>query len=157
MIPWLVPLFKSLEFPGGWKIEFHDLQKVQTKIEKEGLIADETEVKKRPKFSFESVADDNPNLALAGLRIEIEKRLKSIAESYDIETQRKGINWLIRVLSKHQILSLEETSVLSDMVGLLNGAVHGAEVDRSATRWAIEVGPRIIIGLDEKLKTYLSK
>lgn len=26
LVPWLTPLFKSLEFPGGWKIEFQDFE-----------------------------------------------------------------------------------------------------------------------------------
>lgn len=27
LVPWLAPIFKSLEFPGGWKVEFKELQK----------------------------------------------------------------------------------------------------------------------------------
>jgi hypothetical protein len=28
VLHWLVPLFKSLKFPGGWKVEFQELEKV---------------------------------------------------------------------------------------------------------------------------------
>lgn len=36
LIPWLSPLFKSLEFPGGWKIEFQEVkQKVDTMMAKQ--------------------------------------------------------------------------------------------------------------------------
>ena len=33
IIPWLAPLFKSLEFPGGWKVEFQELQKAAQRAE----------------------------------------------------------------------------------------------------------------------------
>jgi hypothetical protein len=36
LIPWLSPLFKSLEFPGGWKIEFQEMkEKVDTMMAKQ--------------------------------------------------------------------------------------------------------------------------
>lgn len=152
IIPWLVPLFKSLEFPGGWKFEFQELEKVEKKIGKAGLLDSVTVVGKAPEYSFQMVAEEDPKLALAGLRIEIEKRLKNIAEIKKISTYNKGISPLFRILSEQQVLSNEERSVLADLVGLLNNAVHGAEVDHRAAQWAIEIGPRILKGLDERLK-----
>ena len=44
-----------------------------------------------------------------------------------------------------------ERSVLADMVGLLNNAVHGAKVDHRAASWAIDVGPRLLKALDERI------
>jgi hypothetical protein len=34
---------------------------------------------------------------------------------------------------------------------MLNAAVHGAEVDTRATEWAMDVGPQLILALEEKL------
>lgn len=56
VIPWLVPLFKSMEFPGGWKVEFQQLEKVTAKVEKAGLLANEEKVLKETQFSFETAA-----------------------------------------------------------------------------------------------------
>src|SRR5215472_3411115 len=39
VVPWLAPLFRSLELPGGWKVEFQDLQKVAAKADDAGLLA----------------------------------------------------------------------------------------------------------------------
>jgi hypothetical protein len=39
------------------------------------------------------------------------------------------------------------------MVGLLNSAVHGGEVDARAASLAIDVGPRLLTSLDERVKT----
>lgn len=37
------------------------------------------------------------------------------------------------------------------MIGLLNSAIHGAKVDDRAVDWALDVGPRLLEALDEKL------
>ncbi len=50
-----------------------------------------------------------------------------------------------------EILSKQEYSVLGDMIGLLNSAVHGAEVDSKATDWALDVGPRLLKALEERI------
>lgn len=153
LIPWLAPLFKSLELPGGWKVEFRDLEIAKDKIERAGLLSKEVELSDLSKFSFQIVADEDPNLALAGLRIEIEKRLINIAESRDIKINNKGMRQILTILSQNNILTIEEKNVIIELVGLLNKAVHGAEVDYRAAKWAMETGPRILYALDEKLKT----
>jgi hypothetical protein len=150
ILPWIAPLFKSLEFPGGWKIEFQELQKAENKADKAGLLAPASTIDITPKYSFQVIADNDPNLALAGLRIEIEKRLQSIAESKNISVKNQGVSSLMRILSKEGALSQQEYSVLSDMVGMLNSAVHGATVDKRAVEWAMETGPRLLKSLDDK-------
>lgn len=153
LIPWLAPLFKSLEFPGGWKIEFQELQRTKEKADEAGLLAPQEFVNETPEYTFQTILYDDPNLALAGLRIEIEKRLKQIAESNDIHVKKESIGLLLRQLSLQEVLTGQESVVLQDLIGLLNSAVHGAKVDRHALEWAIDVGPRLLKSLDEKVKT----
>jgi hypothetical protein len=86
-----------------------------------------------------------------GLRIEIEKRLRNLAEKTGIEARRGGISQLMRQLLDRQVLSQSEASVLNDMIGLLNHAVHGAEVDLQGARWAMEIGPELLAALDKRL------
>lgn len=153
IIPWLTPIFKSLELPGGWKVEFQELEKAKDKVEKAGLLSKEVEfIPGSHDFSFQMVANEDPNLALAGLRIEIEKRLYNIAESKNIKSYNKSVRQLLTVLSQNNILNNEERAVIADLIVLLNRAVHGAEVDNKAAQWAIETGPRILKALDEKLE-----
>lgn len=147
-VPWLAPLFKSLEFPGGWKLEFHDLQKAEERAGEAGLLAEPTET---PDYSFQIVADEDPNLALAGLRIELEKRLQELAEARDVQVRRTSVGRLLRLLGEREILSVYERSVLEDLVGLLNAAVHGADVDNRSAEWAMDVGPRLLQALENKL------
>ena len=152
LVPWLTPLFKSLELPGGWKIEFQDFERARTKADKAGLLASVTVIRPQKRFSFQIVAKEDPKLALAGLRIEIEKRLAEIAETNGLETEKIGIGRLLRILGEKELLSKEQSSVLADMVGLLNAAVHGGDIDERAAEWALDVGPRLLDTLESKTK-----
>lgn len=149
LVPWLAPIFKSLEFPGGWKVEFQELQKAAVRAEQAGLLAALTERPSQAEFAFQRIAEEDANLALAGLRIEIEKRLVSLAEQSGIDIRNRGLGQLLRLLSQHNVLGQQERSVLADLTGLLNSAVHGARVDRQSADWAIEIGPRLLGALDQ--------
>lgn len=148
LLPWLAPIFKSLEFPGGWKVEFQDLQKVTVRAEQVGLLASQPG-EPASDFTFQRVLEVDPNLALAGLRIEIEKRLVTLAQKRGIEVRGRGIGQLLRLLTHHRVIDAEASTVLADLTVLLNSAVHGASVDYRATEWAIDVGPRVLKALDD--------
>lgn len=151
ILPWLAPLIKSLELPGGWKLEFQELQKAASRAETAGLLSTEEQAIS-VSYAFQSIAERDPNLALAGLRIEIEKRLTSLVEAKGIKQDHPaGVGQLLRLLVKMEVLTNEERSILADMVNLLNSAVHGAAVDPRAADWAIDVGPRLLSSLDERI------
>ena len=158
IIPWLEPLFKSVELPGGLKLEFHDLQKLEDEAKKAGLIkpeddqTTETDNIEKPSYPFVEIAAQNQELALVSLRIEIEKRLRDIAAKYGIQTKRFSILNLINTLSEKDILTKEENSSLRDMIITLNQAAHGVEYDQRNAEWVIENGPKIIDSLDSKIE-----
>jgi uncharacterized protein YutE (UPF0331/DUF86 family) len=153
ILPWLAPLVKSLELPGGWKLEFQELQKAASRAESAGLLAAEPSVTEQ-EFAFQSILKRDANLALAGLRIEIEKRLSLLAEAHELNKSRKpmGVGQLLKALGQSEVLSHEERSILADMVNMLNAAVHGASVDPRAAEWAINIGPRLLTSLDERVE-----
>jgi hypothetical protein len=149
ILPWLGSLFKSVELPGGLKIEYQELQKAREQAEKAGLLATPNTKKEGPAYLV--VAEQDPNLALAGLRIEIERRLQTLAQANGIES-RGGMGILLRQLAERNVLSSNERGVLADLTSLLNKAVHGAEVDQRAAEWAFETGPWLLAALDESIK-----
>lgn len=149
VLPWLAPIFKSVELPGGLKIEFQELEKAREEAVKAGLLSVPREKKEEPIYI--SVAPEDPNLALAGLRIDIERRLRAIAKAKGIDTERQTIGQLLRRLSANEAISEEQYSVLSDLIALLNRAVHGAEVEPGAAQWAIDIGPGLLAAFDERL------
>lgn len=105
-------------------------------------------------YSFQTVADEDPNLALAGLRIEIERRLNQLVESTGLRSgstsPRLNVGRALKVLGNAGILTHDQSSVLLDIIGILNSAVHGAKVDQQSARWALDVGSRLLTSLDKK-------
>ena len=142
-IPWLSSLFKSVEMPGGFKVEFQDLEKITKRAEDAGLL----ETAPSKEYGFELVATSDPNLALAGLRIEIEKKLRQLAVEHGGE-DRTSIRRNIEMLSVYERLSSEQVAVIQDLVPILNSAVHGAVVDAPTVSWALTTGRRILANLE---------
>lgn len=85
--------------------------------EQVGLLAAEPPFLTAPEFGFQRIAEEDPNLALAGLRIEIEKRLVKLSESRNVEVRSRGVGQL---LSDRQDLSKEASprllKTLDDLV-----------------------------------------
>jgi hypothetical protein len=149
MVPWLAPLFKKLKLPGGWEIEFQELQQAKERVEKAGLLTAAPPGLAEPvRHSFQIVAEEDPNLALAGLRIEIERRIVQIAAANGVDTTRRSARALLHALTERRIITHEQQSALSDMLGVLNQAVHGATVPRDAADWAMQIGPNLLRTLD---------
>ena len=151
ILPWLQPLIKSVELPGGFKVEMQELNNATEKAEAAGLLAKQP-LRQNMALSFISVAQTDPILALAGLRIEIEKRLRGISETHGIPDKKLGVRRLTVQLGEHSVLTPQQISILNDLIVLLNNAVHGGDVPPEAAKWAIEIGPRLLASLDEHLK-----
>lgn len=147
VIPWLAPLVKSFELPGGLKVELQEMQAATAKAEEAGLLP-ATSNSPKVDHSFQLVAESDPNLALAGLRIEIERRLLALCEKHQIQVRSKGVGQLLRALDERGVLTPEQRSALSDLTGLLNSAVHGASVDPQAATWAMDIGPTLLESLN---------
>ena len=154
-IPWAGRLFTKLEIPGLLKVEGGTLEKAGDRIVESGLlpIADATDGRhaRRHIYSFEAVAGGDPNIVLAGLRVELEKRLREIAKSRGIVEERRALRRVIDDLAHRSIIRSDEASAIADLLPLLNRAVHGAAVDRAALEWALDFGPPLLDALEEQL------
>lgn len=145
VIPWLSPLFKSIGLPGGMSAEFRDLSLVKENIEKAGLLKP---AHYRGSFYIPSRSD--PNLVLAWLRIEIEKRVRNLSEKNNIKNDG-SMSRMLQELEKNSILSQREVSVLQDLKVTLNRAIHGMKVDTRTAKWVLDVGPQVLTALDDKI------
>ncbi|MBN8655121.1 MAG: hypothetical protein J0M11_05225 [Anaerolineae bacterium] len=150
VLPWLAPLIKSLELPGGYKLEFRDVQNAKEKADKAGLL-DSKSKSGEPDSLYMQIAERDPNLALAGLRIEIEKRLLRIAQANDISTYKLSVGKTLRLLAERQAITKDEYYALQDIVSVLNPAVHGATVSRDTVEYALDMGTSLLNALDEKI------
>src|SRR5436853_6275727 len=105
LLPWLAPLFKSVELPGGLKVEFQELQEVTDRAKEAGLLGPET--KAPVEQSFQAIAAADPNLALAGVRIELEKRLRQLAAAGGYKQEAEGarnVRGLMLLLSTKDLI-----------------------------------------------------
>jgi hypothetical protein len=89
--------------------------------------------------AYRILAEQDPNLALAGLRMEIESLLKNYAKGNGLSylaTDSAGI--ISRKLHEHHIISSEQYRLIANLLNLCNRAVHGQKVTREQAETLLE-------------------
>jgi hypothetical protein len=91
------------------------------------------------------VGTDTP-LALAQLRLMLEKQLRKIAAEYEIVLDGRliGITSLARLLLEHQLISREAYSGIKDIALVCNQAIHGMDVPEDTAKTIIRAGEEIL-------------
>jgi len=162
-LPWLLPLLKSVELPGGVKIELKEIRSATEKITttlnihsaRHGLTSSRVEVTESKNDNFtllRNIAASDPNLAFVGFRIEVEKRMRLLAEQNAISSEKLTLGHLLRELKYKELLAPEQINGLLELISLGNKAAHGASVDPEAANWLLETGPDIIAKLDSMVE-----
>jgi len=150
VLPWLSPLIKSAEFPGGWKIELQEVKEAGDRIT---ASAPQSSAKKLMEFQgyapTVTVSPADPNLGLVGVRIEIEKRLRSLAESAGIPLDQSALR-LARSLHQKGIVNEDELAGLRQLIEAGNRAAHGAPVAPDVSAWVDDYAPEVLAALDAK-------
>lgn len=153
LTPWLAAVLKTVELPGGIKIEFQAVQEAGDKVTKSSSVIITPDSGRE--FRLMAFADRDPNLTLVALRIEIEKRLRALARRYEIN-ERLPLRSLVRDLQKHEALDAPAASGLEELIVAGNSAAHGVIVAPEVAAWAAESGPRILAVLDAKVESRLT-
>ena len=88
----------------------------------------------------------NNSLALAMVRIEIEKELRLVAHYHGIDVQHRpmGITQLANELVKKEVLPEELISPLKEVSNVCNRAIHGEEVQNETAESVVRVGEKIL-------------
>ena len=147
VLPWLAPLIHRAELPGGLNIDFRHVQDAGAKI-----VGQETELTKTaaPQLFFLGIAEADPNLALVGLRIELERLLRNIARRKSM-SDRLPLIQILHQLQAEEVLSDSAVSGIRELVRFGNQAAHGAQVSPETVSWAMDVGPHVLDVLDKAL------
>lgn len=137
-IPLLAPFLKRAKWFGAefdfkentqqLATQVEDSIEEQTEIEEETLAADIMET-----FSAEtamSLVEQDQNLALASLRIEIERILRLAYQTLiNPEASTKaGVSFLVDELHKNGVIRNHQRDAIRQITKLCNEAIHGAEV-----------------------------
>lgn len=111
--------------------------------------------KKVNNLAFKYKKYDDPKIALAALRIDIEDLLNKIAKKNKIVIQGYGIKILSDELYHAQLIENYEYSLILDIVGILNRAVHSKlnDYDIVSYNWVIDSGIKLVASLNKRLKT----
>jgi len=148
VVPWLAPLFRSLEFPGGWKFEFAGVRRATEQAEQAGLLAP-APVGPEHEFAFQQMVETDEVLALAGIRIELEKRIRSLALKNEISVERRPISAMLNDLTNRGVLDDRLTFSLRGMANFANHAIHGDRIEPDATAFVFSMAPRLLKTLDD--------
>lgn len=147
LLPWFSSLIESAKFPGGWEIKFRDIQAAGDKIAQIASITEASAVKPILSEAYER----DPNLALVAFRIEIEKRLRLLAELENI-SPHMPVTKILHSLQDKEVLRQSVFSGLQEIVMAGNQAAHGARVEPAIADWVVSFGPHILGALDDILE-----
>lgn len=147
--PWLGYVFKAVELPGLGRFEYPDFERSKAELTKAGLVAPVT----GQRDALPPGAESDPLIALAALRIELEKRLRQLANVSGVKiADRPGsIRMLAQELGSSGVITRDEASALADMAGTLNRAVHAQPVSQASADWVFSVGSGVLASLDQKV------
>ena len=149
VLPWVMGLIERVTAPGGFEIVFADA--------KRKLDQTETRPDAEDAQVFEYFKTDDPNLAVALLRVEIERRLRRIAEQVfsDSVKPRRGLKPLMEELREQGAISNDAAALILDLLPVMNQAVHGIHLRPDVTEFAIRYGPRILARISHQRNTEL--
>jgi len=164
LIVWVLPWIKSFKIPGGTEIQMREVEKAQESLAKvdlprrpqpptnltitaiDGVELDKSSLR-------DQLLDQDPNLALASLRIEIEKRLRELAAKRGIFVQKiAGVMQVTQILRQRGALDPKLDSSLLEIIALCNRAVHGAMVETEVARRTVALGEDLLSVLDNLIQ-----
>lgn len=150
-LPWALPYIRSSGLPIEsidlpWlSIRLSTLENLAKKAEAEDLLAEP-----KHRYSFEEIYDTDPILALAGLRIELERTIINLAEANNLYIQPQTIVKSMLVLRDNDIISEEQLHLMRNLLPELNKAVHARNVEQAVHHWVMQVGPKLLAGLEQR-------
>ena len=161
ILPWTLQHLKGFEIPGIVKIDFLDTKAATDKVTKTVIKpgTEELSISGHPPILGSNPKEDlvprllavyehDPNLALVGFRIEVEKRVRELAWVHGLDHNRAPLQGLILGLTNRGVIPPEKGSGLMELIALGNRAAHGAAVTADAGSWVLDVGPSILLQLD---------
>jgi hypothetical protein len=150
-LPWLGAIFKSVKLPGGAEVEYRqDLLRATKKVEDSGLIKDSLIQKGDP--IYRTLIQQDPNLALAGLRIDIERKLRTLVGIIDPDNSLKPLSQVVEIIGSRGLFTKVQTQAMHGILKRLNIAVHSGRVPVKDANEVMEMGSRLLDSLDKRVR-----
>jgi|SRR5580658_3403080 hypothetical protein len=110
--------------------------------------------------AIRSLADTDPVVALAKLRIEIETRLRRIESRVDPGAAKRNrptpLASIIRKLVSQDVFEADLGESIRDVVSICNRAIHGEDIRDVDARQIIDTGAELLAVLDLAVRHYAS-
>ena len=158
-IPFIAQFLKEVNIFGA-KFKFQEeIRKIEKLFNVSGTARVGTEinvpltvVKSKALDNARKLLDSDPVLALAALRIEIEKSLKVIAKKLDMPIKEKrSITEIIVNLNRKEIFSHEQVLVLRKIIQMCNKAIHGAVISKNEAKEIILLTEKFYRALENSI------
>ena len=110
--------------------------------------------------SIRTLADTDPILALAKLRIELEKALNKlyrITHKDNRDKRFKTAGQLVHILSNTEILPAEIARSTREVISICNRAIHGEDIQQGDAESVVEAGSSLLYQLSFYVTEYLLK
>ncbi len=89
---------------------------------------------------YRILSEQDPNLALAGLRIEVETMLKNLAKGFKVPiAERDSAGIIARKLREKGAITTRQAELIQAVVQLCNAAVHGIKVTSSQAEEILDI------------------
>ena len=161
IFPWLLPYIKTAKLPGGIEITTREVQQLEdvTLRSAIGTIPVAMRPPRRrvpppppPQPTRSMLFKVDPNLALASLRLDIERKLREIARSRELDVERLPLRHVLNILHLREIIGSSEFESLSMIIKVCNKAVHAEEVDPALALRVLDMGDLAVQYLDSKIE-----
>lgn len=161
----LVILFVIPYFPLIRKIKFGDFEAEITRQEIEEVKDKVKDLKEENKSDYiknlEELAEVDLQLALAKIRIEIEKQLRSLYQIYipnkDILLRPAGISIMLNTLLQKEVIEDNLAAALKDIIDIANRAIHGEEISIENKKIFISTALKALSQLDDVILDHALK
>ena len=89
---------------------------------------------------YRNLVNQDPNLALAGLRIEIEAMLKNLAKGFKVPVgKRSSAGIIVKKLREKVAITMKQMELIRIILDLCNRAVHGYEVSKPEANQILDI------------------
>ncbi len=130
------------------EITHGDIKSIEEKANK--ITFTDRVLKNNKNDNIDQLVEDDPTLAMAKLRIEIEKRVKSLSSVYLQGVPRHtNLGKLLFELNKNNILNKNLNSLINEVLDVANRAIHGESIEKKEASELVKYGKRIIEELDQ--------
>lgn len=154
IFPWLLPYIKTAKLPGGFEISTREIQQLEEVTARSAIgtifVAMRPPTRRRPPSTYFTLFKTDPNLALASLRLDIERKLRAIAKKRQMDVRRLPLWQVLKVLHDREIIGPSEFESLKMIIKICNKAVHTEKVDPDLALRVLDIGELALRYLDSK-------